>query len=248
MRSTSGSRSAQCSPTAHLLWQLALDTFYKGSADQRGIEGLVWKSIVTQLPLQLIAMDPQRLGTPTAAYDLHFQEQFLQQKHELLGRGFLTVEYIGKREQLLASTKASQISPCYTDVVVKQLDPRCCFSTASSIPARDEETTGRAVPKLLAAELGVGLSRANATGVPMTVGNWKLPGRGKSACSKGSSSGTARSSKLRPHNLWLCGLRRCCFFFFFFKYRRGCLVLQLSRLLLACLPLHFLGLSACLLA
>ena len=174
MRSTSGSRSAQCSPTAHLLWQLALDTFYKGSADQRGIEGLV-----TQLPLQLIAMDPQRLGTPTAAYDLHFQEQFLQQKHELLGRGFLTVEYLGKREQLLASTKASQISPCYTDVVVKQLDPRCCFSTASSIPARDEETTGRAVPKLLAAELGVGLSRANATGVPMTVGNWKLPGRGK---------------------------------------------------------------------
>ena len=97
---------------------------YKGSADQRGIEGLVWKSIVTQLPRQLIAMDPQRLGTPTAAYDLHFQEQFLQQKHELLGRGFLTVEYLGKREQLPASTKASQISPRYTEVVVKQLDPR----------------------------------------------------------------------------------------------------------------------------
>ena len=58
---------------------------YKGSADQRGIEGLVSKSIVTQLPRQLIAMDPQRLGTPTAAYDLHFQEQFSQQKHELLG-------------------------------------------------------------------------------------------------------------------------------------------------------------------
>ena len=97
---------------------------YKGSADQRGIEGLVWKSIVTQLPRQLIAMDPQRLGTPTAAYDLHFQEQFLQQKHELLGRGFLTVEYLGKREQLPASTKGSQISPRYTEVVVKQLDPR----------------------------------------------------------------------------------------------------------------------------
>ena len=63
--------------------------------------------------------------------------------------------------------------------------------TASSIPARDEETTGRAVPKLLAAELGVGLSRVNATGVPMTVGNWKLPGRGKSASSNGSSSSTA---------------------------------------------------------
>ncbi|DBA89801.1 TPA: hypothetical protein ACH3X2_004672 [Trebouxia sp. C0005] len=36
-------------------------------------------SIHTQLPHQLIAMDPQRLGTPTAAYDLHFQQQFLQQ-------------------------------------------------------------------------------------------------------------------------------------------------------------------------
>ena len=99
---------------------------YKGNADldQRDIESLVWKSIVTQLPRQLIAMDPQRLGTPTAAYDLHFQEQFLQQKHELSDRGFLTVEYLGKRQQLPASTKGSQISPRYAEVVVKQLDPR----------------------------------------------------------------------------------------------------------------------------
>ena len=50
---------------------------YKDGTDRRGIEGFVWQSIVTQLPGQLIAMDPQRLGTPTAAYDLHFQEQFL---------------------------------------------------------------------------------------------------------------------------------------------------------------------------
>ena len=97
---------------------------YKDGTDRRGIEGLVWQSIVTQLPSQLIAMDPQRLGTPTAAYDLHFQEQFLQQKHELSDRGFLTVEYLGKREQLPASTKGSQISPRYAEVVVKQLDPR----------------------------------------------------------------------------------------------------------------------------
>ena len=97
---------------------------YKDGTDRRGIEGLVWQSIVTQLPGQLIAMDPQRLGTPTAAYDLHFQEQFLQQKHELSDRGFLTVEYLGKREQLPASTKGSQISPRYAEVVVKQLDPR----------------------------------------------------------------------------------------------------------------------------
>ena len=95
---------------------------YKGNAnlDQRDIESLVWKSIVTQLPRQLIAMDSQRLGTPTAAYDLHF----LQQKHELSDRGFLTVEYLGKRQQLPASTKGTQISPRYAEVVVKQLDPR----------------------------------------------------------------------------------------------------------------------------
>ena len=61
-------------------------------------------------------MDPQRLGTPTA-YDLHFQEQFLHQKHDLSGRGFLTVEYLGKREQLPASTKGSQISPRFAEVV-----------------------------------------------------------------------------------------------------------------------------------
>ncbi|DBA89964.1 TPA: hypothetical protein ACH3X2_004384 [Trebouxia sp. C0005] len=97
---------------------------YKGDASQRDVEGLVWQSILTQLPHQLIAMDPQRLGTPTAAYDLHFQEQFLQQKHDLFNRGFLTVEYLGKREQLPASSKGSQISPRYAEVVVKQLDPR----------------------------------------------------------------------------------------------------------------------------
>ena len=97
---------------------------YQGSTDQRGIGSLVWKSIVTQLPRQLIAMDPQRLGTPTAAYDLHFQEQFVQQKHEMSGRGFLTVECLGKREQLSASSKGNQVSPRYAEVVIKQLHPR----------------------------------------------------------------------------------------------------------------------------
>ena len=99
------------------------------------IEGLVWQSIVAQLPGQLIAMDPQRLSTPTAAYDLHFHEQFLQQKHKLSNRGFLTVEYLGKREQLPANTKGSQISPRYAEVVVKQLDPRRKGVTAALLKA-----------------------------------------------------------------------------------------------------------------
>ena len=95
---------------------------YKGEQDQRAVEGLVWKSILAQLPHQLIAMDPQRLGTPTAAYGLHFQEESRQRKHDLID--FLTVKYSGKREQLPASSKGSQISPRYAEVVVKQLDPR----------------------------------------------------------------------------------------------------------------------------
>ena len=73
-------------------------------------------SFSTSLPHQLIAMDPQRLGTVTAAYDLHFQEEFRQRKHDLMNPG--------KREQLPASSKGSQISPRYAEVVVKQLDPR----------------------------------------------------------------------------------------------------------------------------
>ena len=47
----------------------------------------------------------------------------MQRKHGLLNRGFLTVKYLGKRQQLPASTKGSQISPRYAEVVVKQLDP-----------------------------------------------------------------------------------------------------------------------------
>ncbi|KAL3136564.1 hypothetical protein ABBQ38_005810 [Trebouxia sp. C0009 RCD-2024] len=97
---------------------------YVDGTDKQAIKSLVWRAIITQLPHQLVAMDPQRLGTSTAAYDLHFQEQFLQQKHDLYNKGFLTVEYMGKREQLPASSKGSQISPRLAEVVVKQLDPR----------------------------------------------------------------------------------------------------------------------------
>ena len=97
---------------------------YKDGTDKQAVESLVWRAIITQLPLQLVAMDPQRLGTPTAAYDLHFQEQFLQRKHDLCNRGILSVEYMGKREQLPVSSKGSQVSPRLAEVVVKQLDPR----------------------------------------------------------------------------------------------------------------------------
>jgi hypothetical protein len=48
----------------------------------------------------------------------------LQLKHDFLNRGFLTVECLGKREQLPAKTKGSQISLRYAEVIEKQLDPR----------------------------------------------------------------------------------------------------------------------------
>ena len=97
---------------------------YKDKADQQTIEGLVWKAVLSQYPLQLVAMDPQRLGSPTAAYDLHFREQCLKQKHDLQSRGSLSVDLLGKREQLPVSTKGSQVSPCLAEVIVKKLDPR----------------------------------------------------------------------------------------------------------------------------
>ena len=45
----------------------------------------------------------------------------MQRKHGLLNRGFLTVKYLGKRQQLPASSKGSHISPRFAEVVVKQL-------------------------------------------------------------------------------------------------------------------------------
>ncbi|KAL3136876.1 hypothetical protein ABBQ32_006488 [Trebouxia sp. C0010 RCD-2024] len=40
---------------------------------------------------QLVATDPQRLETATAAYDLHFTEQFLQLKQSLRDKGKLPI-------------------------------------------------------------------------------------------------------------------------------------------------------------
>ena len=47
-----------------------------------------------------------------------------KKKHDLSSKGFLIVEYMGKREQLPVNTKGSQVSPRLAEVVVKQVDPR----------------------------------------------------------------------------------------------------------------------------
>lgn len=97
---------------------------YKEGADRQMIESLVWRAVMSKYPHQLVAMDPQRLGSPTAAYDLHFREQFLTQKHDLQSLGRLSLDILGKQEQLPVSTKGSQVSPCLAEVVVKRLDGR----------------------------------------------------------------------------------------------------------------------------
>ena len=52
-----------------------------------------------------------------------------------MNRGFLTLVYLGKREQLSASSKGSQISRRLADVVVKQLDPRwACKGVTAALP------------------------------------------------------------------------------------------------------------------
>ncbi|KAL3160335.1 hypothetical protein ABBQ32_010669 [Trebouxia sp. C0010 RCD-2024] len=45
---------------------------------------------------QLVPIDPQRLGTATAAYDLHFTEQFLQLKQSLRDKGKLPIDFNGE--------------------------------------------------------------------------------------------------------------------------------------------------------
>ncbi|KAL3135905.1 hypothetical protein ABBQ32_007457 [Trebouxia sp. C0010 RCD-2024] len=47
---------------------------------------------------QLVAIDPQRLGTATAAYDLHFTEQFLQLKQSLRDKGELPIDFNGQQK------------------------------------------------------------------------------------------------------------------------------------------------------
>ena len=97
---------------------------YADGLDRQIVESLVWEAILALYPDQLVAMDPQRLGTPTAAFDLHFQQQHLSRKHDLRNKGVLPVNLWGKQQELSVSMKATQVSPCLAEVVVKQLDPR----------------------------------------------------------------------------------------------------------------------------
>ncbi|KAL3147656.1 hypothetical protein ABBQ32_002409 [Trebouxia sp. C0010 RCD-2024] len=80
-------------------------------AAQQDVEASVMVAIREKYTSQLVAIDPQRLGTATAAYDLHFTEQFLQLKQSLRDKGELPIDFM---------------------IVVKQLDLRWRVQGATS--------------------------------------------------------------------------------------------------------------------
>ncbi|KAL3141647.1 hypothetical protein ABBQ32_004876 [Trebouxia sp. C0010 RCD-2024] len=81
---------------------------------------------------QLVAIHPQRLGTATAAYDLHFTEQFLQLKQSLRDKGELPIDFNGQQKFVRTSERNSKPSPMFAQIVVKQLDLRWRVQGATS--------------------------------------------------------------------------------------------------------------------
>ena len=88
--------------------------------------------IVDSYGSKLAALDPQRLGTATAAYDLHFKEQFLKDKHRLRDKGELPITFAGQQKVLRTSLKVAKSAPMLTQIVVKQLDFRWTAQGATS--------------------------------------------------------------------------------------------------------------------
>ncbi|KAL3162552.1 hypothetical protein ABBQ32_010204 [Trebouxia sp. C0010 RCD-2024] len=107
-------------------------------AAQQDVEASVMVAIREKYTSQLVAIDPQRLGTATAAYDLHFTEQFLQLKQA-------------------CETRAS--FPSTSMIVVKQLDLRWRVQGATSALLRAAGYEGEvAVKTEFAGELPAHLS------------------------------------------------------------------------------------------
>ena len=103
-----------------------------GKAARQLVESSVMLHIMERYASQLVALDPQRLGTATAAYDLHFKEQFLKDKFSLRDRGELPITFLGQQKVLRTSLKVAKSAPTFAQVVVKQLDFRWTASGATS--------------------------------------------------------------------------------------------------------------------
>lgn len=123
---SSDSRSALVVKFGHLYPNKA------SKAAQQGVEISVMLAIREKYTSQLVAIDPQRLGTATAAYDLHFKEEFLQLKHSLRDKGELPINFVGQQKFVRTSEKLSKSAPMFAQIVVKQLDLRWRVQGATS--------------------------------------------------------------------------------------------------------------------
>ena len=101
-------------------------------AARQQVESSVMFHIMETYSSQLAALDPQRLGTATAAYDLHFKEQFQREKHSLRDRGELPITFLGQLRCLRTSLKVANSAPMLAQIVVKQLDFRWTAQGATS--------------------------------------------------------------------------------------------------------------------
>ncbi|KAL3136239.1 hypothetical protein ABBQ32_007251 [Trebouxia sp. C0010 RCD-2024] len=128
-------------------------------AAQQEIEASVMMAIREKYTSQLVAIDPQRLGTATAAYDLHFTEQFLQLKQSLRDKGELPIDFNGQQKFVRTSEKNSKSSPMFAQIVVKQLDLRWRVQGATSALLRAAGYEGEVTVKTeFAGELPAHLS------------------------------------------------------------------------------------------
>ena len=123
---SSDSRSALVVTFGHLYPNKA------SKAAQQDVETSVMLAIREKYTSQLVAIDPQRLGTATAAYDLHFKEQFLQLKHSLRDKGELPINFAGQQKFIRTSERLSKSAPMFAQIVVKQLDLRWRVQGATS--------------------------------------------------------------------------------------------------------------------
>ncbi|KAL3135020.1 hypothetical protein ABBQ32_007967 [Trebouxia sp. C0010 RCD-2024] len=128
-------------------------------AAQQDVEASVMVAIREKYTSQLVAIDPQRLGTATAAYDLHFTEQFLQLKQSLRDKGELPIDFNGQQKFVRTSERNSKSSPMFAQIVVKQLDLRWRVQGATSALLRAAGYEGEVVVKTeFAGELPAHLS------------------------------------------------------------------------------------------
>ena len=120
------------SPTALVVQFGHLYPDNASKAARQQVESSVMFHIMETYSSQLAALDPQRLGTATAAFDLHFKEQFLGDKQSLRDRGELPIDMFGQQRSLPTSLKVAKSAPMFAQIVVKQLDFRWTAQGATS--------------------------------------------------------------------------------------------------------------------